>query len=140
MAMKKIFTIGKVLLSILVIALTSFVVMSKVTQNNLSTWAYTTDMLNPLVRTHAVYGKVPIKSTNSWQDQATKKTDYGYKINTYDDKGKQRTLEITSYGGPLSASHNAYLKITAKGQYVNRYEAISQENVPSPAINKLNKR
>ncbi|AXX64511.1 YxeA family protein [Bombilactobacillus bombi] len=132
--MKKI--VKSVLLIIVIIFLLLYV-LSRMTINNTSTWAYLIDMLNPMVTTETVYANAPTKTIEEYRDNANNKTDYSYKVNSYNQSGQKRQIQVTSYGSKLKLDSHRYLKIRAKGQYVGDFRIVTDNQVPKKVINYL---
>ncbi|NVY95964.1 DUF1093 domain-containing protein [Lactobacillus sp. DCY120] len=121
----------KYLLGIVIFFLLIFSIMPFFTKNKTGMGAVVADMINPLVRSEVVYGKVPAQASTSWEDQGTKKMrDYGYNVHSYFLKGHQRIIQIPSFGRKLPAQPR-FVKVTIKGQRMQRYQLISREQIPA---------
>lgn len=116
---------------------TSLFIGSFITKNNTSLWAYTIDMVNPFVGYSEVYVKAPQEPSSSWEDAANGKTDYGYEVQSVDEKGNRRKIAITSFGGKFELSPDKYLIVSIKGQNIKGYAEISVEQIPEKALEGL---
>lgn len=131
--MKKIL---KILGVIIVVGVMTMFVTQFFTKNNTGMFSYVADMANPFVKVEDVYGVLPEKPSESWEDAVNGGMDYGYDIHTVSESGKKRTIQITSFGSELSED-DSLLKVSIKGQYVRKYEVINQKNIPKSVLEKI---
>lgn len=86
------------------------------------------DQLNPLVKEGEIYVKTTTpESVNEYGTAA-------YRQTAADSEGHTRTIE---FNGIQELKTDHYLKITNKGAHVITYEEVTKEEVPQPALAKI---
>lgn len=83
------------------------------------------DRANPLIQTGEIYVKTTEpQSVNEYGSAA-------YKQEAVDAEGNTRTIEFT---GMSKLKKDHYLKLKNKGAYVETYEEVAKEDVPTAAL------
>ena len=118
----------KLIISIIVTFIVALFITPLMTKNQTSDWAILLDNINPIVPESYVYVKTaePNESINK---------DATYISQSYNEKGKGRTIAYKSFGKTLATDR--YLKVFTKGQNVQNWEEIPADKVPEKALNKL---
>ncbi|MCY8222556.1 YxeA family protein [Bacillus haynesii] len=87
-----------------------------------------TDRFNPLVKKESVY--VQINKDGKHLSPGR----YEYTLEGYNDTGKEKEITFSASG---SLRKNAYLKVDAKGKYVETWEEVQPGDMPSAVRTKL---
>ncbi|AGN38456.1 YxeA family protein [Bacillus paralicheniformis] len=87
-----------------------------------------TDRFNPLVKKESVY--VQINKDGKHLSPGR----YEYTLEGYNDTGKEKEITFSS---SASLRKNAYLKVHAKGKYVETWEEVQPGGMPSAVRTKL---
>lgn len=107
------------------------------TDNNTSQLAAIIDWLNPFISVEEVYVQVPTpcKYETKFLEAGSRIESFAYVEDSYNQKGRLRKLKFVSFGKQLSAGK--WLKITTKGQNVQYWQEVLENEVPEEIIAKL---
>ncbi|MFT4497680.1 YxeA family protein [Bacillus cereus] len=93
------------------------------------------DRINPLVEMDDYYTVVKTDGEHLGQDSVrTDKESYEYKFKGYNSDGKEQDITITV---TKKLRHDAYLKVTAKGENGKSWIEVQANEIPAPAKTKL---
>ncbi|MGX7129035.1 YxeA family protein [Enterococcus wangshanyuanii] len=105
------------------------------THNNTSDAAAFIDRLNPLVQTETLYVRTTDRYAYKFPDSVSKIDNYTYIQTCFDKNGQTRKLAYTSFGRPLTPKR--FLKVTTKGQSIQHWEEIDEQEIPRKIISLL---